>query len=666
MPRHREQLLAAARIAGLALVLVAGVPVALPASASAAATVPAVFSLNTDVRQEALRWGTDGSTTGVVFRYRADGVATGSPCGTGSCGVTLTGAPVTTRVSRPAPFRDFEYTQFAGAQAVLGTTPVSTQTTLGFTVIAWFKAPAGMAQDSKLFSDTENYEGFSLADDDGLLAASYSFRPAEDTSPADSSNRRTFTEPSAGPKIDDGQWHEAAFVVARIPEGYPAGAGGAGPTARARLYLDGKELGSDYLPATGKDFSFWDSTSLPAVGAEPTDNLATSDFFTGDINAVEVYNYPVDHNVLALAPPWDGDEVYGGLPSYHDYLSYPESAGTAAGNYADNTWSYAHRFTYSDRADQTPWTGTALETARVAIPMLNAGYVPQGIAVSSDGTLMYTMAHYSDDNDANPAGGACGPGACPTYALAVTNLTTLRVSAIYELSFPGNHAGGVVAAGGYIYTGFGTTIYRFDLSQAVVLAAGDAAGSLPPVYTLGYDAAYSWSGTLYPGSSASALAYSAADNSIYAEGYYQPENGDVPSGNDILRMPLQPDGSVGAVAQVYAVPSAESHNQGMTPVGTAGGKECFVLSHSENYTGETPAQKDTSYLDYWCDGSATVTTLATLAGGSENIALGPDGMIWVQSENAAHLYQKRTTGGVQYWDRFTPYVAGIPRAGLKI
>ena len=44
----------------------------------------------------------------------------------------------------------------------------------------------------------------------------------------------------------------------------------------------------------------------------------------------------------------------------------------------------------------------------MAIPMLNAGYVPQGVAVSSDGTQLYTMSYYTDDNDENPAGGACG------------------------------------------------------------------------------------------------------------------------------------------------------------------------------------------------------------------------------------------------------------------
>ena len=233
------------------------------------------------------------------------------------------------------------------------------------------------------------------------------------------------------------------------------------------------------------------------------------------------------------------------------------------------------------------------------------------------------------------------------------------MSAIYELSFPGDHAGGVVVADGYVYTGNDATIYRFDLSQASVLAAGDAADSLPPVYTVGSDASYPMNTSQYPGASASALAYDPATSSVYAEGYYQPEDGSIPATNDILRMPLSASGAVGAVAQVYDVPLAESHNQGMTPVGTLAGKECFVLSHSGNFTGETTIQKDTSYLDYWCDGQAQVTNVATLAGGGENVALGPDGMIWVQSENSAHLYQKRTDA-VQYWDRFTPYIAGIP------
>ena len=89
-----------ALVAGLvASLLITGRDIS-TAQAVVAGTTP--FSVNTDVRQEALRWGTDGSTTGVVFRYRADGVATGSPCGTTSCGVSDVGAPVTTKVSAGA------------------------------------------------------------------------------------------------------------------------------------------------------------------------------------------------------------------------------------------------------------------------------------------------------------------------------------------------------------------------------------------------------------------------------------------------------------------------------------------------------------------------------------------------------------------------------------
>jgi hypothetical protein len=620
------------------------------------------FSLTTAVRQEALRWGNgNGTTTDVSFRYRADGVSTGSPCGTTSCGVTTVGNPAMSTVSRPAPFRNFEYTAFNGTtQAVLGSVPITTDTTLGFTVIAWFKVPSGNTEDAKLFSNTENNDGFALDVNNGYLAGTYSYEPSGSTTP----DRHTYALTS-GPTIDDGKWHEAAFDVARMPEGYPSGTD---PTARARLYLDGKELGSDYLPATGKDFSFLDSTSLPAVGAEPNGNVPAANFFTGDINAVEVYNYPVDHNVLALAPPWDGDDVYGGLPSYHDYLTNPEAAGTPP-DYYTNTWSFAQRFTYSDQVEPTtmPWTGTDLETAHVAIPMLNAGYVPQGVAVSGDGTQMYTMSYYAADADDPP------PHTCPTqiypwYALAVTDLTTLKVTGIYQLNFPGCHAGGIFVADGYVYTGYGTTIYRFSLNQATVLSAGDPSNNVPPIYALSFNASYTWSSTTYPDSSVSALAYDPAANEVYAMGNYQPEQGDNIDANDILQMPISTSGVIGGITNAYPVPLGESHNQGMTPIGATGGDECFLLSHSANYTDGVPTtdNAETSYLDTWCVGQTTVTTVATLAGGAENIALGPDGMIWVQSENSAHIYQKRTTNGPQYWDRLTPYIAGIPGASLHI
>jgi hypothetical protein len=278
---------------------------------------------------------------------------------------------------------------------------------------------------------------------------------------------------------------------------------------------------------------------------------------------------------------------------------------------------------------------------------------------------MYQLFHYADhgddgDNDHNPEGGRCGADRCPYYALTTTDLTTLRVTAIYHLAMPGDHAGGVVATHGYIYTGYGTTLYQFDLDDpasrtTVYDPTTDPGENLPPVYTVAHRGSVDLDpADLHPNASVSALAYH--DGSMYAMGFYEPEKGDAPTANSILVSQVLSTGEVKPATTWFDVPLSFSHNQGMTPVPGAPG--CFLLSQS---AGALPDPR-TTRIGHWCAGQSSVTVVSALPGGSENIAVGPDGMVWIQNENSAHRYQKRSSN--QWWDRLTPYVAGIPLSSL--
>ncbi|MEV0269724.1 LamG domain-containing protein [Hamadaea sp. NPDC050747] len=668
---HGRRVLAGALVCALIGVLLA-VAVERPDGALVAES-----AVDTDVRPEALRWNSGGDGTKAVFRYRADGGYSGSVCATTPCPIRRTGGPVTVSVARPAPLRDFIYTSLDGVDdAIVGTSSLTTQTNWGFTVVAWIRSSTP-GQSAKIFSNTESYRGFALTYDAGLLRGTYSFRPAGQSGGATAANRHTVYQPAGSPlRVDDGKWHQVAFAVTRMPRD------GGGYQARARLYVDGVRVTdpADYLEFPTGDFTFWDSASVPAIGAEPDGGVAANSFFHGDVSGLVVYNYQVDHNVLALRPPYDGDSPYLGLPSYFDYLVAAESPATGTGG----TWSYARRFTQSERDGR--WADDVLaEQARVAMPLLNANYVPQGVTVSTDGATLFNFFYYSqastDPAQQNPSDGLCEPVTCPPYAVTATDLATQKVTAIYHLyaapgvPLPGTHAGGIAQIDGRLYLGvlgkdpagvsLSRRVYRFTPQTATVKTPADSGNDLPPVLELVADGYDDWDPAgKYPYASVSALAYAPATRTMYALGYYENDsvNQDGPAANWIIELAVDPQsGAVRLAGPVHKIPTtsadATGHNQGMTPLSGPGG--CFLLAH-EVKTGITASGR--SQLVRWCSGSGEWAVLATMPGVAENLAIGPDGLVWVSNENSARRMQKRSSG--QWWDRFTPYVAAFALTDL--
>jgi hypothetical protein len=655
--------------ASLVVPLLAAGPAAAPAPQGPPRAVPvAAVSVNTDVRWDVPRWDPQGANTAVIFRYRADNVSTGSQCGTSVCGVQLKGGAAARRIERPAPLAAFPYLPLDGVNdGVLGTAPITTRADSGITIQLWFRATPGANGAVRLFSNTEGGRGFALDYYNGRLRGSYTMQPA-----SGAGVRQTIVSTS-GPDLNDGRWHHAALALARVPY-TPPGSTVSRPTTRARLYLDYQQAGVDYQwLADNADFTFANSTSAPAIGAEPDAGVLVPAFFAGEIHAVVVHNYQVDHNVLATPPLRDGGRYFG-APSYHDYLTVPERNGTN-----DKTWSLARRITTSERDPaneaQPRFPELRQITARVGIPLLNDFYVPQGLALSADGRRMFIHYYYANpnllpaggtDSDAalNPPTGACAPVSCPVV-VAEADLTTFRVTAVYRLQVDGVapwHAGGIAFAHGYLYTGPYGTLYRFtpdsDDARRELVDPGNPAYDVPPVYDLrpvdGVPVRTSLSG----------LTYSPDTNALYGVGFYGVAGDE--ANNTINRYDLT---AAGAVAHPGAAPDAsigvplnEWQIQGLTRLpGTA---DCFLLSNRQRNPDNLAPVRVPSQLVRFCAGGAT-SVRARLVSVTENVALGPDGMVWVLNENGATRQQKQRYG-TQWHDRLTPFVDGIPGAGLGL
>lgn len=704
-----QTLIGVTALSTLALV-VAGAPPASagPAHVTGVATQNArQLSVRTDVRHEPLQWGPDvtGSGTEMIFRYRADGVAS-SPG-------KLVGTARTDSIERVAPLHSFDYLQLDGRTgAFVGASPITTRSQVGVTIEVWFRSQKH--QYATLFSNLTADGGFALRDDNGRLRGDFVA-----TGDGNRSVRHSI-ETRGTAHLDDGAWHVAAMTVG--PDGSTA--------SRTRLYLDNRQVantscitGSRTTDGSCRSSAghglLRNSTRVPAVGAQPDkDGTADGSRFLGQVNAVQVANWSIDHDVLSTPAPRDGGNYFGQPTDFDATPAVPESDGTSATKWSDRTWDLARREAWSDHGhpgsdtpDETAAINSGMSSvvARVGIGLLSDGYVPQGVSVSPDGRTMSVIYYYADDSGKNPAGAACGAQACPDV-LVRTDLTTMRAAGIYLLNDTDGgpfgrqgssfHANGLVDTHGYLYTSLATRrdpethvvqgeVYRFDPSDAQLEAAGNRDFGIPPVYRLKPDASYPVA------SSGSAMSYAPTTDTMYLMGDYQPNSmatesnpdGDRPSDGDILGYRLTARGDIANPSTAKAdeqlsLPDTDlnSYNQGMAWVGSSGDKQCFLLSRSAQYEHTThsdpPQPTDwpletilewTGQLTRWCGnadgGDAEQTIEATLPSGLENIALGPDGTVWTLTENGARYYQRRTNHQ-EWYPYLSPYVLGIPLSRL--
>lgn len=688
----------AALVAVLAAVAVGAAPIA-----GAETTSPHPVSVRQSLRHEPLHWGDSATGEGskIIFRYRPDGTNTNP-------GRLVGGARVDS-VTRPAPLGRATSLRLDGRTgAFTADQPIATRSTVGETIEVWFRS--GTAQRGTLFSDLTGHGGMELAYDHGRLQAKFVTTSAGGRVVQHAIATTRPTSALSG-------WHVAALTVDVTR----------GVTPRSRIYLDNKQVtttrcGKDAHISDGScrlagpdGISLSTSATPPSVGARPgSRGPVAGSPFDGWINAVQVANWSVDHDILSTPAPRDGS-TYFGRPGFFDQPpGVSESDGTSAAKWSDRTWDLARREAWSDHGhpgSQTPQqtdainAGMATVSARVGIGLLDDHYVPQGVAVSADGRTMSTIYYYADDTGANPAGGLCGAKACPDV-ITRTDLSTMTMIGIYLLSDESGepfgrqgssyHANGLVDAGGYLYAALATSrnadshivegaVFRFRPSQAKLTAPANSGVASPPVYTLIADASYPVA------SSGGSMSYAPTTRTLYLMGDYQPESmatgtnpgGDRRTDGDIVGYRLDAAGaiahpSVRSADEYYTLPRTDlqAYNQGLAWTGTEGGRQCFIVSRSAQYAHlghSSPEQPSdwsletildwTGQLTSWCGstsaGDSDFTVRAVLPSGLENVALGPDGTLWTLTENGARYYQRRTNHQ-EWYPYLSPYVLGIP------
>ena len=552
-----------------------------------------------DLRREVLRHGADPR---VLFRYRSfagarpDWVSTGTTTIVHQLGQGVVSTP------RGAELSSLLATTFDGVDdGYLGDAAITTQG-VGFTLEAWFR-PDLLDGYRTLFSNTEGNRGFSLKIVDGRLRVLVRIAEGGGTSSL------ALFDPEP---LQSGTWYSAAAQVTV-----------AAGEVRLRLYRDHVVLVAESThPALD---GIAQSSSRPAVGAEPAAGALSQDWFSGAIYGVQVHNHPVDHDVLATPQLRDGSR-YLGAPSYHDYLG--------------STDSLAVRIARTDRARPD----LARVRARLALPLLNDDWVPQGVAISEDGRTAW-LSGYSKDADGENADGRAS-------MIAELDLTAPRLRRVFRLvgATGGNltlHVGGLGALGGNLYIPTNGRVHRLKLADAVLEEAArvqeesGVEGLQPPVYRLAVTE------TFATRSGGSFLDVDVERHALWVGNFN--EAGD-PRGT-LDRYDLDAEGRI-------ARPSAtDSDAHFQLPVDLVQGVVArpgptlrFLLSTS---FGDNPSR-----LYAWTPGGEA-EVIATLPAGLEDLDLAPDGTAWTVFESGARFYQKRPITKGLAWDDLSPHLIGI-------
>jgi len=539
---------------------------------------------NTDLRREALRPGADPR---VLFRYRSyvgTRPAWVSPSSTSTLDHSLVGS-VDSMDRGGDGFVPLYVTRFNGTNdGYLGATAVAAQS-VGFTVQAWFRA-ATTGGPRTLFSNDDGTDGFSLKIVDGRLTALVRVR--------DGGARLTHTVSDTA-DVDTTDWH-AATVQARV----------VGTDLRVHLYLDQRLVAFQTWPVRD---GIADSAALPAVGAEAASGALDSDFFSGEIHAVEVRNWPVDHDILVTPVMGDGS-TYLGRPAYHDYLSATQDL-----------------YRRMEAADRNA-SGMADVRVRFQTPMSNDNLIPQGLALGPDGRRLFLAFYWGNLSGNNP-------DRHPS-TIVVFDLLREKVGRIYRLLNAGGgpstvHAGGLGFFVEHLYVPSRQRVTRYRIADSVELVP-PVAGRQPAIHEIRPIDSF------VTAANGSFLDIDVDGRDLYVGTFSN--GGLVP----IHRYALTVDGAVENPSTTM------SDDSWMLPVTRVQGAvwvgDHFLLSTSWG--------NGLSHVYRWAPGGSA-TEVYELPAGLEDLDLGADGTLWSWSESIGYYYQKRTSP----WSTLAPWVMGF-------
>lgn len=562
---------------------------------------------------------TEPNNQKVVFRYRTFSGDTPdwvSPL-TGNGNIShASGSSDLITTSRGSGFGSFMATDFDGSsEYVQGASSITTIDSSGddsFTVEAWFK-PGTMTGSSALFSNTESGRGFALRLNGARLRGEVRFKSGSTYVNYILDQEADYADLVAG------RWYYGVLHVRKTSSLY-----------EIRIYLNGTRVG--YVETASLHNGVYQSSELPMVGAEPTGGLGTSSFFDGQIIGVVVSNHDLFlDNYVKNKVVRDGSRYFG-APSYHDYLS------TTAGV------DYRIQATITDFSD----LGSSQVVGRMQLPFLNDGYVPQGLGYDSATGNFYVSYYWCADDGST---GSLTENTDKISIVAEINKSTNKLKRVFRLYRPNGdanygHVGGLEFHNGSLYIPYGTSIYRYPLSEAP-----------NPDYVFNPDTFANPRGDQNPLTSVTSYSLSSylqTNNGIDALHISTDTNGDVilwtcdydsSAYKKILGFVINSSGAVTTPAK-YAF---------TLPVISVNGFACYNTTSTEFYfymvTGGV--WKRVRYLK----SSATAQSTSTVFNGphgTEDFTL-VGSQVWTTSETGARVYQK----GSELWPELYPFLFGV-------
>ena len=241
----------------------------------------------------------------------------------------------------------------------------------GLTVRAWFR-PDRVSGRQVVISNTRS-AGFSLQLDGDRVTGKVNIAGA-------------YYSVTSTTAVSLGKWNQATFVVDLDGDDMESSHIDGGPNrARLELWVNGKKTEAKFpLGPLGTNPEIVNSPTNPLVGAEPNASGApTGGFFKGDIEAVNVRNYPIEsdsfhpdaklgaNDWLSMPPPEDGS-IKGGEPSYYD-VKLEAASLTVDARFADPGPPEL------EAKDEDTYDSTRIQIHSL-VPFMNDEYVVQGIA----------------------------------------------------------------------------------------------------------------------------------------------------------------------------------------------------------------------------------------------------------------------------------------------
>ena len=564
---------------------------------------------------------TEPSNHRVIYRYRTfSGTLPGTVSPLSSAGNISFAAGSTDIVStnRGAGFDSFIATDFDGTSEYLqGTSAITTVDSAGndsFTVEAWFKPNAAtLSRYTALFSTTGAGHGYSLKVVNGRLHGLVRFRNGA------SALTVTLDQEAAYPNLTAGRWYYGVLHCRKAASNY-----------ELRLYLDGVRVA--YSTTASLWNGVYQSTVPPMVAGDPSGSTGV-DLFGGQIYAVVVSNHDVYlDNYLKNPVVRDGCRYFG-TASYHDYLDTNASV------------DYRMQRTYNN------FPNLATVAARMQLPFMNDGYVPQGLGYDAAGDNFY-VGYYWLGVDGSTASATNNPSKL-SFIAEINRATRAvrRTFRLYTATGAANygHMDAIEYYNGSVYVSYGTSIYRYRLSDAPnptyvfnpATFANPRMDQNPLTIVTSYSLAAHLQGN--DGTAAMNLYPDSNGDMILWTGDYDPS-----LTKKILGFKLNADGSL-------QTPAVYSFN---LPITGLNGLACFQSSATDLwfYLQGGGVFRKVRYLKSGPN-AVSNTVVFTAPGGTEDLTL-VGTQVWTTNETGATSYQKRTNQSAWMEDLY-PFLFGL-------